>query len=413
VKLFSTLTPEQRWNLSVLFASGLLFWTSLTANLPVLPNYILDVGGTTQQVGLVMGCFAIGLLASRSYLGNLADDRGRKTVLAIGTAVVGLAPLLYLSVESLPLLGLARGIHGISIAAFAAGYTTLVVDISPPQKRGELIGHMSLVVPVGLAIGPLLGGYVQVEFGYVALFALAAATGLLAFAFALQIREARVTHSPQTRAARPSFWKGLFSDRLRTPVIMLSIMGLVFGGLVSYLAPFARNEIGLENAGQFFFVSAIVSFSVRVLAGRASDRFGRGLFISCGLVSYGGAMLLLAIAQVPQHVLLAGTLQGVGAGTLIPMSLAMMADRSEPHERGRVNSQCLFGFDVGIGLGGPVLGALAGVIGYRGMFVLATVLAALALVVFVTRSSKDLVHSWRFATGRGRDLYAIESGNSA
>lgn len=51
-----------------------------------------------------------------------------------------------------------RAFHGVSIAAFTTGYSALVVDLSPPKQKGELIGYMSLAVPIGMAIGPAMGG---------------------------------------------------------------------------------------------------------------------------------------------------------------------------------------------------------------------------------------------------------------
>jgi MFS family permease len=51
-----------------------------------------------------------------------------------------------------------RAFHGLSIAAFVVAYSALVIDIAPPANRGELLGYMSLVNPVGMALGPCLGG---------------------------------------------------------------------------------------------------------------------------------------------------------------------------------------------------------------------------------------------------------------
>ncbi|NEQ08813.1 MAG: MFS transporter, partial [Moorea sp. SIO4E2] len=85
MKVFQTLEGQQRQNLLILFTVGLLFWSSLTSLLPTLPQYIEDLGGTKQQVGLVMGCFAIGLLLFRNPLGRMADLRSRKLVVIIGT----------------------------------------------------------------------------------------------------------------------------------------------------------------------------------------------------------------------------------------------------------------------------------------------------------------------------------------
>ncbi|HEY9739112.1 MAG TPA: MFS transporter, partial [Coleofasciculaceae cyanobacterium] len=143
MNLLSTLEPPQRKNLLVLFAAGLLFWSSLSSLLPTLPLYVEDVGGTTQQIGIVMGSFAVGLLLFRSSLGKLADHHSRKLVVLIGMAVVAIAPLGYLFVKSIPLLILIRAFHGISIAAYTTGNSALIVDLSPIERRGELMGYMS------------------------------------------------------------------------------------------------------------------------------------------------------------------------------------------------------------------------------------------------------------------------------
>ena len=161
LKVFSQLEPHLRRSLLTLFAAGLLFWSSIAALLPTLPLYIQFVGGNSQQIGIVMGSFAIGLLLFRPMLGRMADDRSRKLVLLIGVAVVAIAPLGYLFITSIPLLMVLRAFHGISVAAFTTGFSALVADLSPPNQRGELIGYMSLVNPIGVAIGPALGGFIQ------------------------------------------------------------------------------------------------------------------------------------------------------------------------------------------------------------------------------------------------------------
>ncbi len=55
-----------------------------------LPLYIKDIGGTPQQVGFVMGAFALGVILTRPWLGKLADRRSRKLVVLIGLAIARL-----------------------------------------------------------------------------------------------------------------------------------------------------------------------------------------------------------------------------------------------------------------------------------------------------------------------------------
>lgn len=146
---------------------------------------------------------------------------------------------------------------------------------------------------------------------------------------------------------------------------------------------------------------------MRLIAGRASDRYGRGLFITISLIFYTVAMLFLWTANSASMFLLAATLEGIGAGILIPMVAAILVDRAMPQERGRIFSVCMVGFDLGIAIAGPVLGLLAEQVGYRNMFGFAAGLTFLAIIIFLTQSSKDLPHSLRFALGRGKDIYAL------
>lgn len=414
MKVFQTLDPDQRRNLLILFIAGLSFWTSLAALLPTLPAYIQDVGGTTQQVGIVMGSFALGLLLSRRLLGRMADQRSRKLVVMIGTAVVGLAPICYLFVQSIPVLMIVRAFHGISVAAFTTGYSTLIVDLSPPQQRGEVIGYMSLVAPLGMGMGPALGGYTAAVAGYWLLFLVSGGIGLVAFLCAAQVRENHTqvklaTASRMTPSSEPQkFWALLISPRLRVPAAVMLMIGLVFGTLATFLPLYIRAvEINL-NPGLFYAVAAIASFASRLYTGRASDRLGRGIFITGSLLCYIVSMILLATASSVSTLLLAATIEGIAAGTVLPMMIALMSDRSATYERGQVYAICIGGFDLGIAIAGPALGSLVGFTGYRGLFFLAGFLALFALLIFATQSSKSLSHSVRFATGRERDVYALD-----
>ena len=95
-----SLKPQTKYNLLLLFAGGLFFWTSVSFLLSTLPTYVQDVGATTEEVGQVMGSFAIGLLLFRPWLGQVADRRGRKLVILIGTLVTGIAPIFYIFGQS-------------------------------------------------------------------------------------------------------------------------------------------------------------------------------------------------------------------------------------------------------------------------------------------------------------------------
>lgn len=411
MKAFNSFDAHLRYNLLLLFTSGLLFWSSMAAFLPTLPLYIEEIGGSKQEIGIVMGSFAIGLLLFRPMLGRLADTRDRKIVLLIGTIIAAIAPFGYLAFKSIPLLIAVRIFHGVSLAAFTTGFSALVADLAPAENRGEIIGYMSLETPIGVAIGPALGGYLQAAAGDEALFLLCAGLAFLAFLGIVRMTNPSGQRHTQVKGEDSNFWQILLSPRVRVPTLVMLLVGLVLGTVHTFVALFIKSTGVDLNPGLFFTAAAISSFVIRLFAGRISDRVGRGLFITCSIAAYTVASLLLWQANSAIAFLLAAIAEGCGGGTLISMMTTMMADRSLPQERGRVFAICIAGLDLGIAIAAPLLGSIAEQVGYGNMFGYGAILTVLALLIFLTQSSKSLPHSLRFALGRGRDAYSLNPEN--
>ncbi|MEM9771359.1 MAG: MFS transporter [Cyanobacteria bacterium P01_D01_bin.73] len=415
-RLLGALPAAARRNLLLLFGTSLLFWCSMASLLPTLSLYAQDLGGTDQQVGFVMGSFAVGLLLARTRFGRLADRRGRKIVLTIGTSVAMLAPVGYIFVNSIAGLIALRMFHGLSIAAFTTGFSAFVVDVSPPKHRGEIIGYMTLTQPVGVAIGPALGSFVQSELGHIPTFSIAASFGLLATLGMTMIQNPQLPPQPgdiasenaskATPSSDISLWQRLRSPEVTTPALVMLAVGLVFGTLSTFI-PLLITSTGLDLIpGLFYTAAAIASFSARFWVGKRSDRYGRGIFISMSLVCYLVAMLMLTTVNTVQLFLMAGFIEGLAAGLLFPGIIALMSDRIAAHERGQMFAITLMGFDCGIALAGPVLGGIADEMGYRVLFAIAAGLVVIAMVIFASGSNPTPRQSLKFALGRSPDLYA-------
>lgn len=406
--------------------------------IPNLALYVGSFGASNQEIGWVMASFAVGLLCFRPRMARLTDQVGRKPALLTGVLVIAIAPVLYLAVGLLPqaiwtlpilgwqiksatvLLGLVRMFHGLSVAAFSTAYTAAVADLAPPQHRGELISTMSLASPVGMALGPALGGYLSGSFALAFLTMTGMGSiGALCVLSAKEPASVAVSHSAHTKATvvqsssrqseTPPFWSLLLTPPIRIPALILLMVGIAFGSLVTFVPLYVQDQGWAFNIGLIYTASAIASFSIRTLTGRASDRLGRGRFISLGIFCYTLSMFTLWLSNTPETLLLAGMFQGAGSGTTIPIIAALMADRSLPNQRGLTFGLCMTGFDLGIALAGPLMGILSDYTGsYAIVFALAGLMTSLGLLIFITTSSKDISHSIRFALNGGRDVYAIK-----
>ncbi len=403
------LPPPTRRNLYFMFAAGLCFWACMASMLPVLPLYIQDLNATSQELGIIMGSFAIGLLLFRPQMGILADTQGRKIVLLLGILVAAIAPIFYLLIHHKFLLIGVRIFHGISIAAFATAFSTMIADISPPQHRGEVIGTMSLNNPIGMAIGPMVGDLMLHAQGYSACFWLSSTLASLSFVFATQVHLKRqpIAKSATPDALTQGYLRFLWKPEFRMPTLMMLVVGSAFGILSTFVPLYLRENHLTVTASAFYSSAAIMSFITRAIAGKQSDIHGRGRFITLGIAMYGLSMAMLWLTQGDGWVIISGLVEGIGGGLFLPVTIALITDRATPELRGRIFSLCISGFDVGIFLAGPCLGGVADTIGYRGLFGVATGIVAIGMASFITHSSKDLQHSLQFSLFRGRDVYAL------
>ena len=242
-----------------------------------------------------------------------------KLVMLIGLVAIALAPFGYLLVQILPhlvfpvnILGRSltidlsilslmaiRAFHGLSIAAFVVAYSALVIDLAPPANRGELIGYMSLVNPVGMALGPALGGFLYEAHGFFTAFLVMGLLGLVGLVLILRLEEPYRPVPPVADGGRRSdkFWRLLWAGRVRVPAIVLLLVGLAFGTLSTFVPLYVR-ETGLAlNVGLIYTASAIASFISRLLVGRASDIHGRGRFITASLGIYSLSMVVFWLAD--------------------------------------------------------------------------------------------------------------------
>ncbi|MDP5018132.1 MAG: MFS transporter [Dolichospermum sp.] len=406
MKAFDTFDANLRKNLLMLFAAGLFFWSGLASLLPTLPLYIEHIGATKQEIGIVMGSFAIGMLLCRPSMGALADIRGRKIVLLIGMSVAAIAPLGYLFVKSIIPLMVIRAFHGISIAAFATAYIALVSDLAPEHRRGEVVGYMSLVSPLGVGIGPAIGGFLQATVGYTPLFLSSAALCSLGLLCIIPIVNPPIIKKPNN-SKNDNFWQILKSPRVRIPAIVLLLSGLTLGSLHTFISLFIKSTGVDLNPGFFFTAAAVSSFSCRLFTGKASDQYGRGLFVTMSLIAYTLSIICIWQANNSFMFLLGAFMEGAASGTLIPMISVLMTDRALPHERGRIFGASLMGFDIGLAMAGPIFGTFAETLGYRSMFGLTTGLTVLAMIIFLTQSSRSIPESMRFAFGQTEDVYKL------
>ncbi len=144
------------------------------------------------------------------------------------------------------------------------------------------------------------------------------------------------------------------------PILALCVFSSTLGiGIVSPLLPLYLRDMGATGIGLGVIVAAyFISNSVAVpIAGRLSDRKGRKLFLTIGLLAYSIISLGYVWSTTVAHLALVRLAHGVAGAMTIPVAMAYLGDLSPEGEEGRWQGYASAAFFSGFGAG-PLLGGV-------------------------------------------------------
>lgn len=134
------------------------------------------------QLGALMSAFLAVYTLTAPVFGALGDRRSRPKLIAFGVAVWSLATALSGLAGSYVALLAARASVGIGEAAYGTIAPSLLSDYYPADRRGRAMAIFFCAIPVGSALGYMVGGAVGAHYGWRAAFFVAGIPGLaLAF----------------------------------------------------------------------------------------------------------------------------------------------------------------------------------------------------------------------------------------
>jgi MFS family permease len=210
---------------------------------------------------------------------------------------------------------------------------------------------------------------------FVLLFLTAASIALLAYGLSRGMHEVR---APTPVVERRQF----FAREAFLPTVVNFFLHLTFASYTTFLPLYART-FGLGNAGYLYSIYALAILSTRALGARVGDRYGRTAVIVPGLGAILLALLVLAFAPNGRALYLGVSLYGLGFGLSQPGLNAFVIDRLAPERRGLGMSTFGQGLDLGMGLGGILMGSLASHFGFPLMYLCGSGCVCLSLAIFL------------------------------
>jgi len=176
--------PSPRTALAILTGLNFLNYVDRFIPAAVMPSIIAALHLKDSQAGSLSTLFILSYSLVSPVAGWLADRRPRFQLAALGVFVWSLATFGSGLALTFLALVVARALTGVGEASYVVITPSLVSDYYRPDRRGRALSIFYAAIPVGSALGYVLGGAINARFGWRWAFFLAGAPGA-ALAFAL------------------------------------------------------------------------------------------------------------------------------------------------------------------------------------------------------------------------------------
>lgn len=278
----------------------------------VLEAVRIELALDDSQGGLLGTVFMIVYTVAAPLGGYLGDRIRRNAITSVAVALWSLATVGSGLVDSYEGLLWMRALVGIGEAGYATVAPAVIADLFDPGQRGRRLAWFYLAIPVGSALGYLVGGWVGEHWGWRSAFFVAGGPGLILAAIAAVMPEpARGAKDAEASSLTVFGLRAGLRRVLSTPAWRLNtagttLMTFAMGGLAFWMPTFLvrTQDLGLAEANTAFGAVTVVAGLIGTLVGgylgdRAYAKGHGGYFVVSAWGLLLGAPFAFAVPLMP------------------------------------------------------------------------------------------------------------------
>ena len=334
-------------------------------------------------VGILISLYGFVNSALQPLMGALSDRLGRRKVLIqVGLALVGTGTLTFIFAQRFVDLLVLRTLQGVGVAITIPASLALMAVITEKETRGGAMGFYSTMRMSGFALGPLIGGFLQVHFGFNTAFCTGAGFSFLAMLLVqLWVEDAplpkKAAVAKKFQIIDPSLLNaGILSAALAT-FVMANGFSMVTTLENEFNARLEMTALGFAIAFSMLMVGRLV---FQIPLGRLSDFIGRKPLVVVGLLLMAPATALLGEVNDMVQLILVRLFQGIASACIAAPAFAVVADLSQKGGEGRQMSVITMGFGLGLAAG-PLLAGLLAVVFFELPFFVGGLMSLVAALI--------------------------------
>lgn len=329
-----------------------MIYVSETLNLPL-----------TTAAGL-LSLRAIAALISSVISGSITDALGRKWVMVIGLFVYGSTYIMMIFATSYLAFAIVLILGGIFDPLYRIGADAMLADLIEPEKRIEAYSLTRIAQNVGVALGPMIGGFLVTK-SYAIAFSLAAA-GILFFSILLifSTKETLVEKKDLLTSLSPkqlfNGYKIILSDKLFIRFTLLVIVVSVATSLTWTLLPvYLKDNFGISESlyGFLPMTNASMVIFLQLIVTRWAKKLRPLVSICIGGLTYGLVMLGFGFANAFWMFFVGFVIWTLGEMMFAPTITTYAANLAPEDMRGRYMSIFSLYWAIASGIG-PLMGGI-------------------------------------------------------
>jgi MFS family permease len=242
-----------------------------------------DFGITHSQSGLLMSAVYWAIVLLTFPVSILVDRWNRTKTIGIMAVLWSLATALCALTGNFMQLLFTRALIGVGEAGYAPGGTAVISGLYPEDKRSKMMGLWNASIPMGTAIGVLLGGIIATRLGWKHAFGLVALPGLIIavlFFFVKDYKTVDLSFTDSQNHKTKMKIKDIAKQFLSRPSLILTYFGFasvvfVSTSLITWLSTYfnVTRNVPIEKAGSMASAVMVLAIVGAPLGGYITDQW--------------------------------------------------------------------------------------------------------------------------------------------
>lgn len=386
------------WPFIRLYMLALLYFSGNSILNVIIPLRGESLGASNTTIGLIMGAYLFTTMFFRPWAGRIIQMHGPIKVLRIILIVNGFALILY-TITGLEGYLIARILQGVSTAFFSMALQIGIIDSLPEKDRSQGISLYSLFTYMPGILGPVLalGIWQTGDMNYftMVMIAIAIFTGVFGYGTKMD-QGSDQTAANQTEQSESMFKS--FGQLVTNPILfkcsmLMLVASMVFGAVTTFI-PLYASELKNGNAGIYLMLQAgtvvLARFALRKKIPSDGKWHSSFMMRNMLLLTLAAQCVSFSVTGGAVFFYLGSILMGTAQALIYPTLTTYLTFVLPQKSRNMLIGLFIAMADLGISLGGVIMGPIADFTSYSMMYMISAGLGATMIILAYDRGKMSV-----------------------